>query len=343
MSCKNYEELLLISLTRITFLSVAEKLKLLKNLDNSQNLAIMTKEDLESFFNRKIKGFWDGHKNFLSAKRELNIIKSKGIKILFFEEENYPELLRQINNAPFLLFYRGNAEVLSQKSVSIVGTRNIVPETKKAAFDFAYEAVKNGCSVVSGLAYGIDRAGHAGAVEAFYDFCENISDLGKTVAVLPCGCDTVVPRGNVILAEKILKTGGIILSEYVPGVSSEPWRYVQRNRIIAALSPATVVIQAPIGSGALITSEYALEYGRDVYFHEAAFCENSKKIEEIKKLNLRRLYEKNPQKNFESINSIEKFIFEGASVIKNYKDYCNALDEIPGVRNKKIIQYELFK
>lgn len=337
---RNYDELLLISLARITFLSVAEKLKLLKNLGNALEFSEVSKRELEFFLKRDFVSSWNGKENLLHAKNELAIIKSKGIKFLLYGEENYPMLLRQIYNAPFLLFYRGNPEILDKKSVSMVGTRNIVPEAKKAAIDFAYNAVCDGCSVISGLAYGIDFASHSGAVNAFYDN-EEIS--GRTIAVLPCGCDTVVPRGNVRLAQKILDTGGCLLSEYVPCVLSEPWRYVQRNRIIASLSLATVVLQAPIGSGALITAEYALEYGRDLFFHEVCFSENSKKIDELKRRKLNRLCEVNPKKKIETVKSVESFLFEGAPVIKNYEDYCKALLEVPGERSKKIVQYELFE
>ena len=342
MNFRDCDELLLISIGRITFLSVAEKIMLLNSVSDPSILSELKKEDFVSLFKRNISAYWNGHKNLLAAKKELSILKAKGIKYLLYDEKDYPFLLRQISNAPFILFYRGNINALKKRTVSVVGTRMVSPEAKKAAYEFSYEASKNGYAVVSGLAYGIDCISHSGAVDAVFDADENSLLPGGTVAVLPCGCESVVPKGNLRLAEKILKTGGCLLSEYVPGIQAEAWRFVQRNRIIASLSRSVVVIQAPPGSGSLITADYALEYGRDVIFHEAAFSENSMQISKIVMEKKTKIREKKLKASSFSLNSAEKFVFEGAPVIKNFQDYERCLEEIPGIRNNKEIQYELF-
>lgn len=323
---------LLVSLTRITFLNLAEKIILLKNIDSANDLALLSIEEIKQIVNRNIKvSSWDGKKNLLAAQKEICILAAKGIKSVLYSDSEYPALLRETTNAPFMLFYLGDISVLSGKTVSVVGTRKITPDAKKATFEFAYEACKDGCSVVSGLANGVDGFAHSGAVDAYYDANQN-SVVGKTVAVLPVGCDTVTPYSHKRLAEKILQTGGCLISEYVPGVSAEPWRFVQRNRIIAGLSPATVVIQAPCGSGSLITAEYAMEYNRDVMFHSVAFSDNANIVAKTVKSELDSRFAKGTISKHKLENSPEKFVESGAPVINSYSDYCKCFSEPPGKR-----------
>lgn len=345
MDYREYDELLLISLARISFLNLAEKINLLKKLDSHIDLALLSIEEIQQISKRKLKANWNGKRNLQEACRELKIIKDKGIGYLLYNQAEYPALLRETSNAPFMLFYRGNPAVLCEKTVSVVGTRRITPEGRRAAFEFSKDAVKAGCTVVSGLAYGTDSFCHEGAVSGAFDVMESGSSdyFGKTVAVLPAGCDTVVPGGNRKLAEKILQTGGCIISEYVPGVPSEPWRFVQRNRIIAALSPAVVVIQAPTGSGALITADFALSYNRDVLFHSACFTENAMKINRMVTESLKAEYSRQKVSEFKITNSVQKYVDSGAPVICDYEDYCRCLKEIPGSRSEKIVQLNLFE
>ena len=336
MECKQNNLEFLVSVARISFLSLAEKINLLKNIDSASSLALLSIDEIGAICGRSLRiKKWDGNRNLCEAVREAKIIEAKKIRFVLYTDALYPSLLREIPDAPFMLFYIGDISILSGKTVSVVGTRHVTPDGRAAAHDFAYDAVNNGVTVVSGLAFGADAAAHSGAVDAYFDSIENAgnkckSPSGKTAAVLPCGCDTVVPKSNARLAHNILRSGGCILSEYVPGTESMPWRFVQRNRIIAALSPATIVVQASNGSGALITAQYALEYNRELMFHAAALSESAKKIGEA---SLRRL-----QKDFalgnisrsKLENSPEKFLEAGAPVIKNYKDFCVCLKELPG-------------
>ena len=345
MENKLKDELLLISLHRISFLSLAEKIILLKKLDSFVDLALMSLNDICSVCGREIRSsVWDGKQNQAAAERELRIIEAKKIHWLFYAGSEYPALLRECPNAPFLLFYRGNSGCLFGRTVSVVGTRRVTQEGRRAAWEFSRDAVNAGCTVVSGLAAGIDSAAHRGAVEACFSAVEAGSEAnaGKTAAVLPCGCDEVLPHSNAALAEKILLSGGCLVSEYVPGVPAEPWRFVQRNRIIAALSPAAVVIQAPRGSGALITAQYALEYNRDVMFHKACFCENACKVSSLVENELSRKAMMGKVSRSKTENTAERYLEAGAPVIDGYEDYVKCLAEVPGIRSAEKQQLQLF-
>lgn len=334
METNQKNQILLISLARITFLSLAEKLNLLKKLDSFDDLALMSLKDLSDFCSRPLsKAVWNGRENLNAAKREVAILQAKNIKTALYTSPEYPALLRESVNAPFALFYIGDISCIAGKTVSVVGTRKITPGAKKAAVQFAKDAVNDGVSVVSGLAYGVDAAAHLGAVQANFDATpENALTLGKTCAVLPCGIDTVVPSANRKLAENIIKTGGVLISEYVPGVLAEPWRFVQRNRIIAALSPATVVVQAPDGSGSLITADFALECGRDVMIHKEAFSENARTVRSVVQADLQKRFSVGKASRAKIENTLEKYLESGAPIIDNYSDYCKCLAELPGIR-----------
>lgn len=329
MDSKQKNQLLLICLARITFLSLSEKLNLLKKLDSFNDLALLSIEDIEKFCNRKIRARWNGEENLRSAMLELKVMEAKHIKYVLYTDAEYPALLRECTDAPFILFYIGNISCLLGKTVSVVGTRRITSEARRAAEEFSFDAVNDGVTVVSGLASGIDGAAHRGAVNAVYDAVEKGIRLpgGRTCAVLPCGIDSVVPFVNRKLAEKILWTGGVIVSEYVPGMPSKPWCFVQRNRIIAALSPATVVVQAPVGSGALITADFALESGRDVLFHKASFSEGAATVSRYIKDELTVKHALGKVKSSKLENTPEKYLEAGAPVISGYMDYVRVRSE----------------
>jgi DNA processing protein len=167
----------------------------------------------------------------------------------------FPPLLRAIFDPPPRLYLRGEAEedVLAKPAVSIVGARACSAYGAQVARRLGRELASAGLVVVSGLARGIDGEAHRGALEAG----------GLTVAVLGCGIDRDYPAAHAELARKI-RERGLVVSEYEPGVEPAPWRFPARNRIIAGLSAATVVVEARDRSGALITADLALEEGRDV-------------------------------------------------------------------------------
>lgn len=340
------QRLLDISLGRITFLTFQEKIFLSKNLDSSYSLALLSIEDISQLLGRKLnkRVIWDGKENLRMAQAALAACQRLHIKILLHSDEQYPELLRQISDPPYILFCRGDEKILADKSVSVVGTRRFSQLGKTSTIDFSYQASVNGCNVVSGLANGIDGFAHQGAVNAWFDFLEkgeDISTLGKTIAVLPSAIDEIVPYGHRKLAENILKSGGCLISEYGPGVDMATWHFVARNRIIAGMSPATLVVEAPTGSGALITADFALENGRDVFFHQAAFGSVATQISSVVKSQLEIEHATGQVSRYKLENTPQKYLDAGAPVIKDYKDYCEALGEMPGKRSVSV-QGELF-
>ena len=167
-----------------------------------------------------------------------------------------PELLRQIHDPPPTLFLRGAAEVevLGRPAVAIVGARACSTYGAQVARMLGRALAASGLVVVSGLARGVDGEAHRGALDAG----------GVTVAVLGCGIDRDYPAAHTELARRICERG-LVVSEYEPGVEPAPWRFPARNRIIAGLTAATVIVEARERSGALITADFALEDGREVF------------------------------------------------------------------------------
>jgi DNA processing protein len=168
----------------------------------------------------------------------------------------YPPLLAAIYDPPPQLWVRaeGDLGILERPCLALVGARSCSSYGRAVARSLARDAAAAGAVVVSGLARGIDGEAHRGALDAG----------GLTVAVLGCGVDRDYPATHRELARSIVESGGLVLSEYEPGVEPAPWRFPARNRIISGLSRVTVVIEARERSGALITADFALEQGRDV-------------------------------------------------------------------------------
>ncbi|WP_434511635.1 DNA-processing protein DprA [Desulfitobacterium sp. AusDCA] len=180
-------------------------------------------------------------------------LAQKEVKTVIPEEEHYPALLRELADAPPLLYYKGNIEA-GEEGVALVGSRKATPYGKAAAEFLGKELVRQGLVVVSGLARGIDTAAHKGA----------LSGQGKTWAILGSGLDYLYPPENKKIAEQIILQGAII-SEFAPGVPPEPQFFPMRNRIISGVARGVVVVEAAARSGALITVDFALEQGREVF------------------------------------------------------------------------------
>ena len=167
----------------------------------------------------------------------------------------YPKQLKNIYDAPKKLYIRGNKEILGNFGVAIVGCRDNTKYGELIAKNLGYNLAKQGINVISGLAKGIDSFAHIGAIYA----------KGRTIAVLGNGIDTIYPEENIIIAKKIIEYGGCIVSEYPPKTKIEKKNFPARNRIISGLSQSVVIVEAKEKSGALITVDFALEQGREVY------------------------------------------------------------------------------
>ena len=188
------------------------------------------------------------------AEHELLFIEKHGIDVIFYTDSRYPKRLKNCNDSPVLLFSKGNADLNLQRVVSIVGTRNATDYGKQLCHELVEDLQQYNVLIVSGLALGIDTAAHKEAIKL------NI----PTVAVLGHGLDRIYPGQNRLTAEKMLTNGGL-LSEYPSGTIPDRENFPQRNRIVAGMADATVVIEAGIKGGALITAEIANSYNRDVF------------------------------------------------------------------------------
>lgn len=170
-------------------------------------------------------------------------------------DAGYPALLREISDPPPQLYVRGNVHALSLPQLAIVGSRNATPGGADSAHSFASHLAARGFCITSGLAEGIDAAAHRGALAA----------PGITIAVCGTGPDIVYPRQHEALADEIVAKGGAIVSEFAPGTTVYRANFPRRNRLISGLAVGTLVVEASLRSGALITARHAMEQGREVF------------------------------------------------------------------------------
>lgn len=189
-----------------------------------------------------------------SAEHQLNIMCDYGAAAITFWDDNYPPLLKEVYDPPLILFVDGDADVLTKKSVGVVGTRNPSQYGRNQTRAIVSELAKEGYSIVSGMARGIDSEAHKAALD----------NGGPTVAVLGCGLDVVYPRENKDLKRRIAENGAVV-SEFPFETPPEARNFPRRNRIISGLSLGTLIIEAGYKSGALITAAYASDQNREVF------------------------------------------------------------------------------
>lgn len=187
---------------------------------------------------------------------DLAYIESQsGLHCLLYDNPLYPRLLREIPRPPPLLFVRGDPTCLSLPQLAIVGSRSPSGGGIENAERFAHYLAERGFAITSGLALGIDAAAHRGALRAG----------GKTIAVMGTGINLIYPSRHRQLAQDIIDSGGALVSEFPLGTSSHASNFPQRNRIISGLSGGTLVVEAAVQSGSLITASYALQHDREVF------------------------------------------------------------------------------
>lgn len=269
-------------------LGCVRKHKLLKKYGTPEEIYKLSRSEL-----LKIDGIGEETAtNIIESKNEkilnyhIKYMKENNIDIIHICEKSYPQILKQIYDAPVSLYIRGNKEILNEKNVGIVGCRDCTDYGKKAAKYFAYNLSKEkSINIVSGLAKGVDSYAHWGSVDANIECvkfkncgekqsdcgkqnmdCGNfMSDCGKTIAVLGNGLDMIYPKENIELTNEIIRSGGAIISEYPCGTKPDKMNFPARNRIISGMSQGIIVIEAKEKSGTLITVDFALEQGRDVF------------------------------------------------------------------------------
>lgn len=191
----------------------------------------------------------------LNLDQELDRVNTAKARILIWEDPDYPPLLRQLPEAPPVLYMKGQLTAPDREwTIAIVGTRKATAYGRQAAETLATDLARNGITIVSGLALGIDAAAHEAALKAG----------GRTIGVLACGIDQVYPASHTKLAARIMEQGAL-LTETPVGSPPEGGNFPARNRIISGLSLGTIVVEADQTSGALITADRALEQGREVF------------------------------------------------------------------------------
>lgn len=211
----------------------------------------------------------------VSVEKHMEYMLKNNIDIISIYDKEYPVILKEIYDPPISLYVKGNIAILNKKAIGIVGCREATKYGISAAKYFSYNLAKQGINIISGLAKGVDSYAHIGTncaqiVENNPQFCSyphvnKIKDCGKTIAVVGNGLDMVYPKENELLAKQILENGGTILSEYPLGTKPDKMNFPARNRIISGMSDGILVVEAKEKSGTLITVDFALEQGRDVF------------------------------------------------------------------------------
>src|SRR5690606_13184229 len=187
------------------------------------------------------------------AEDEYNFTQKHGIEIAWIEDKNYPKRLKNCDDAPILLYYKGAASLNPTRAISIVGTRNSTSYGKRICEEFIQQLKPYDVQVISGLAYGIDSFAHR----------ESLKNQIPTIGILGHGLDRIYPSAHRELASHMLENGGL-LTEFPSGTNPDRQNFPMRNRIIAGLADVTIVVEAALKGGALITAEIANTYNRDV-------------------------------------------------------------------------------
>jgi DNA processing protein len=244
-----------IAVTRIEGLGVRGAHKLIQHFGSPQAAYMASLTELESCgVPARVAQAIFAQAGVRDAEKEAEAISKAECRLVAYDSADYPPLLKQIPDAPLLLYVRGNVKVLSQLAVAMVGSRRPSAYGSSVAHRLAHDLAQRQLVLVSGLARGIDSAAHRGALEA----------KGKTVAVLGSGLDVIYPRENRKLAEQIMESGAMI-SEFPLGTGPTPENFPIRNRIISGLSLGVVVVEAAEYSGSLITARLAVEQNREVF------------------------------------------------------------------------------
>ena len=244
-------------LSNIQGLGSIRKQILLQKYKTPEKIYTLKKEEI-----LQIKGFNETlaeniicKENRENLEKQLECLQKQNIKILTIEDKEYPKNLKTIYDYPISIYVKGNEKILNMPSIGIVGCRESSPYGEKVAQYFAYHLSKRNINIISGLAKGIDSQSHIGAIKA----------KGNTIGVVGNGLDIVYPKENQYLYDKMIEENGAIISEYPLGTKPEKMNFPARNRIISGMSQGILVVEAKKKSGTLITVDFALEQGRNVY------------------------------------------------------------------------------
>lgn len=176
-------------------------------------------------------------------------------KVIEYASDIYPQRLKNIDKPPSRLYLKGNPEILNENGIAVIGSRTNTQYGERMCKRFVKDLVEYNIHVISGLAYGIDSIAHKTCLK----------NLGKTIAVLPCGLQNIYPPQNEELAQAIVENGGAIISEYEDNVQADSKKFLERNRIIAGLGIGTLVIEGGARSGTSVTAKYTIKEGKPVF------------------------------------------------------------------------------
>ena len=264
----------------LSFVKGIGKVKTKKILTSLQNFNLTNEEFIdhiknENMINENEIVFF---KQYLSkANKILEITNNSKIKVVNYFEEQFPKQLKTIPNPPIQLFIKGNIDSLNnfEKSIAVIGTRNPIDFSKKIAFEIAEKFSKKDYVIVSGLAKGCDTAAHEGCLK----------NNGSTVAVLAHGLHDIFPKSNVGLSERIIKSGGCLVSEYYHGKDPEDHFFIERDRLQSGLSTSVILVESEIDGGSMHTIKFAKLQGKKVYAmkpvnNSSSFLGNKKVIDD---------------------------------------------------------------
>lgn len=245
-----------IALTLIPYIGVVNGKKLVAYCGGAEAVFCENKNALRQIsgiHENIIKGI-DSKDVMIRAEEEMMFIEKNGIRPLFYLDKDYPKRLQHCHDSPMMLYYKGNADLNAEKTVGIVGTRNITDYGRYVVEKLIEDLATDNVMIISGLAYGVDAAAHRAALK--YDLA--------TVGVLGHGMQTIYPAENRKLSTNMIEKGGI-LTEFVSGTKPDRENFPQRNRIVAGMVDCLVVIESALKGGAMITAEIANSYDREVF------------------------------------------------------------------------------
>ena len=230
--------------------------KLREYLGSSKNIYHVSEKDIDrlTFLTEKDKEALKSSRTEQCLEEKERFLKEHSISFVTQEMEEYPKRLSPLEDAPYLIYYKGRLPREDMPSIAMIGARNSTPYGEAAAREFSWYFSKHGIQIISGMARGIDGASQMSAIKAG----------GQSFGVLGSGIEVCYPAENITLYQKLKEQGGI-LSEYAPMTKPSPGYFPLRNRIISGLSDVVLVVEAKERSGSLITVEYALEQGKEVF------------------------------------------------------------------------------
>jgi len=245
-----------IALTLIPYIGVVNGKKLVAYCGGAEAVFRENKNALRqiSGIHENVINGIDSKEVMTRAEEEMMFIEKNGIKPLFYLDKDYPKRLQHCHDSPMMLYYKGNADLNAEKTVGIVGTRNITDYGRYVVEKLIEDLATDNVVIISGLAYGVDAAAHRAALK--YDLA--------TVGVLGHGMQTIYPAENRKLSTSMIEKGGI-LTEFVSGTKPDRENFPQRNRIVAGMVDCLVVIESALKGGAMITAEIANSYDREVF------------------------------------------------------------------------------